>query len=331
MRASPILLHADCRRAVSRLFPSLSYHIVSRYMDMDKELLSICIPTRNRSLWLGIALSQLASEIEANKISPDVLKIYVSDNCSTDDTESMVRIFQARLPHLIYSRHPSNIGGDPNILYCYNLGMGDYRWVMGDDDAICPGALLYILDSLRKNRPALFINSDGRYACGFKTPKLFESYRKFSQTCMRVNPHMLLAHSLISANILKADCYDYNFAVAKTDTSYGHMYGLVGAMSDEAGGVFVTDQQTITVRNSSLDPVDGIWPADMYKLWGDYLDWLKEWFDLNNLDRNLIPAYTRRALVCQFKAHPLMAMVQFAKTFSQLQTWRTLWTLLKCH
>jgi glycosyltransferase involved in cell wall biosynthesis len=296
---------------------------------MDKEFLSICIPTRNRSLWLGRALSQLASEIDANKIGPDVLKIYVSDNCSTDDTESIIKIFQARLPHLIYSRQPSNIGGDPNILHCCNLGAGEYRWVMGDDDTIEPKTLGYILDCLRKFSPALFLNSDGRYACGFKTPKLFGSYREFSQTCMQVNPHMLLAHSLITGNIFRADCFKYDFAISKMETSYGHMYGMVGAMADVSGGVFITDRQTIRVRDSSLDPVDGVWPVDMYKLWGDYLDWIKQRFDLDDINREDIPKYIRRALILGLKAHPLETAWRYGKNLNRKQTWQSFWKLLK--
>lgn len=296
---------------------------------METAFLSICIPTRNRSIWLVRALSQLASEIEANNIGPDVLKVYVSDNCSTDDTESMVKIFKARLPHLIYSRHPSNIGGDPNILHCCNLGAGHYRWVMGDDDAISPKTLGYIVDCLRKCQPALFINSGGGYACGFQTPKLFGSYREFSQACVRANPHMLLAHSLITGNIFRADCFNYKFAISKTETCYGHMYGMVDAMADAAGGVFVTDRQTITVRDSSLDPVDGVWPVDMYKLWGDYLDWIKGRLELKDLDRNIIPQYIRRALILELKSHPFKSGWRYARNINRMQTWRSLVKVLK--
>jgi glycosyltransferase involved in cell wall biosynthesis len=296
---------------------------------MTKEFLSICIPTRNRSIWLGKALSKLAVEIKANNIGPDILRIYVSDNCSTDDTETKARSFQLRLPHLVYSRHLSNLGGDPNILHCYSLGAGEYRWVMGDDDAIYSKTLGYILDCLRSDRPALFLNRGGGYDCGFKTPKLFGSYREFALTCMLVNPHMLIAHSLISANIFRADCFNRDFAISKLRTSYGHMYGMVDAMSDMSGGVFVTNRQTITVRNSSLDAVDGVWPADMYKLWGDYLDWIKSRFELNDLDRNNIPVYIRRALFLELKAHPLETAWRYGQNLNRAQTWKSFLKLLK--
>ena len=296
---------------------------------MAGEFLSICIPTRNRSSWLERALAQLAAEIEANNIGSEVLRIYISDNCSTDDTARKVKDFQARLPHLSYSRQMTNLGGDPNILHCGRTGTGEYRWIMGDDDTICPGGLGYILECLRKNRLALFINSDGRYACGFTTPVLFGSYREFAQTSLRTNPHMLLAHSLITANIFRADCFDYAFAMSLVKTSYGHMYGMVGTMKNDAGGVFVTERQTITVRDSSLDAVDGVWPADMYRIWGDYLVWVKEQFDLEELQRERIPNYIRRALILEFKARPFSGAWRYAKKLNRAQTWRSFWKLLK--
>ena len=297
---------------------------------MAEEFLSICIPTRNRSAWLERALAQLAAEIEANKIGPEVLRIYISDNCSTDDTAGKTKDFQARLPHLSYSRQKTNVGAALNAAHCGRTGAGEYRWVMGDDDAICPGTLGYILECLRKNRPALFINGGGTYACGFKTPVLFGSYREFARTCQRVNPHMLLAHSLITANIYRADCFNYDLAITLVNTHYGYMYAMVGKMQDDAGGVFVTDRQTITVRNSSLDPVDGIWPtlADMYKIWGDYLVWVKEQFDLKDLQRERIPEYIRRALILQFKARPFSSFWHYTKHLNRAQTWQSLWKLL---
>lgn len=295
---------------------------------MSNEFLSICIPTRNRSGWLKKALSRLADEIEINNIGPDVLKIYVSDNCSTDDTATTVHKFQKRLPHLFYSCHPSNIGGDRNILHCYGLGEGTYRWVMGDDDAICSGTLGYILDCLRDMRPALFINSARRPSYGFIPPKLFKSYQEFLELCMRVNPQMILAHSLITANIFRSDCFNCDFALSKIETCYGHMYGMLEGMSEIEGGVFVTDQETMTVRNSSLDPVDGVWPADMYKIWGDYLDWIKEKFGLKELDRSRIPDYMRQAIWLEFKAHPFKTAWHYGKNLNRAQTWKSFFKVI---
>lgn len=294
---------------------------------MANELLTICIPTRNRSRWLERALARLTAEIEANHIGPEVLKIYVSDNFSSDDTTDKVRHFQTRLPHLAYTRQSANIGADSNINHCGQAGTGEYKWVMGDDDAIRTGALAYILECLRKHRPALFINTGELFACGFKTPKLFRSYREFALTCMQVNPQLLLGHSLITANIFRSACFDYGLAMAAIHTSYGHMHGMLTRMNEEAGGVFVTGRPTIAVRNSSMDPVDGLWPADMHKIWGDYLMWLKQQFDLSDCQREKIPEYIRRSLILQLKSQPFRTAWYYGRSLNHAQTWRSLWKL----
>lgn len=296
---------------------------------METEFLSICIPTRNRRVWLDRALSCLADELDSNRSSMDAVNIYISDNCSNDDTESVVRQARSRLPHLDYFCQPSNIGGELNLIYCSKLGAGEYRWVMGDDDAIYPGALKYILGCLQDLRPALFINCEGKSAYSFKPPALFANYREFSKICEIKNPYMLLAHSLITASIFRSDCFNYDFALSRVGSCYCHMYGMIEAMADDEGSVFVADRQTMTVRNSSLDPVDGVWPVDMYKIWGDYLDWVKSRFGLTTLDRNRIPVYIRQALLLELKKHPIEVALHHAKNLHRAQTWISLFKIIK--
>ena len=55
------------------------------------ELLSICIPTFNRCKYLTNLLDQLAC---ASILTNDI-KIYISDNESTDDTKKVVDTFIA--------------------------------------------------------------------------------------------------------------------------------------------------------------------------------------------------------------------------------------------
>jgi len=253
----------------------------------------------------------------------------VSDNCSTDDTKIMVQTYQAKYSHIDYSCHPLNLGGNANIIHCHGIGAGRYRWVMGDDDAISTGQLVPILNCLQRSQPALFINSSGGYAYGFKTPALFEDYRAFARTCAKINPHALVAHSLITSNIFRSECFDGSFARSKIETSYGHMYGLVQAMSDSAGGVYVAGRQTITVRDSSLDPADGIWPSDMYALWRDYLNWLRTRLHLTDIDGSGIHRYIQHALVLEFKAQPFRAAWRYGKRLSHLQTWISVKNMLK--
>ena len=54
---------------------------------MDKQpLLSVCIPTYNRSTFLQEALMNL---LDNQKTCEFCVEILISDNCSTDETESV--------------------------------------------------------------------------------------------------------------------------------------------------------------------------------------------------------------------------------------------------
>lgn len=63
------------------------------------------------------------------------LTFYVLDNASTDHTREVVESFQKKWPTLQYVRHAYNIGGNGNILRAVECGIGDYLWIIGDDDA----------------------------------------------------------------------------------------------------------------------------------------------------------------------------------------------------
>lgn len=295
---------------------------------MASELLSLCIPTRNRARWLEIALTVLAKDVQKHHISPDVFKIYISDNCATDDTPAVVKRFQEQMPGLIYSRNETNIGGDRNILHCPELAKGQYVWIMGDDDSVIPGRLPFILDVLSKNRLALFLNLGVQSAPGFKLPAHFKNFRGFAQACSQVNPQTLLSHSLISANIFRAECFDLKLAHERIKTFYGHMYAMVDRMDDNAGGVYVPNRATIKIRNSSTDPIDGIWPPNLETSWRDYLAWLKEKFDLKELDPTKVNAYVRLAVFHEFKAHPFRSAWHYSAFLKHKQTYKTAWRLL---
>lgn len=296
--------------------------------NMDSELLSICIPTRNRSYWLEISLNALINDIHAHGITPEVLKIYISDNCATDNTPELVRQFQTKYPGLIYTRNATNIGADRNAIHCPELAHGTYVWVMGDDDSILPGRLPQILDILRNNRLALFINYGAQFATGFKLPGKFANFKEFAQKCEKANPQFLLSHSLVSSNIFRTELFDHKLAIDLVNTFYGHMYGMIDKMDDKAGGVYVPEWPSLKIRNSSVDPIDGVWPANLEKSWREYLAWLKKKFDLKTLDPEKLNIYARRALFLEIKTHPINSVIHYAGFLKHKQTYKTLWKMI---
>ena len=70
-----------------------------------KPIISICIPTYNRSRHLSNCLNSI---ILNKNISNLNIQICVSDNCSTDDTEKVVRLAQREID-IEYQKNEENI------------------------------------------------------------------------------------------------------------------------------------------------------------------------------------------------------------------------------
>ena len=92
-------------------------------------LVTIAIPTFNRADGnLICALQSAISQTYQN------IEIIVSDNCSSDHTEQVVKQFED--PRLQYVRHPENIGANANFNFCLSQAKGDYFLLLHDDDLI---------------------------------------------------------------------------------------------------------------------------------------------------------------------------------------------------
>jgi glycosyltransferase involved in cell wall biosynthesis len=118
---------------------------------MTSPLLSICIPTYNRSRYLKRCLSNIVEHFNQNPELKQVVEVIVSDNCSTDDTKATVLSFTESIPLLVYSRNDENIGFDRNVSTLITKARGKYCWYLGDDDLIIPGALKVVFEKFATN------------------------------------------------------------------------------------------------------------------------------------------------------------------------------------
>lgn len=104
---------------------------------MDKYLLSICIPTYNRSKILDNTLKKLFSnpDFDSSKI-----EVIVSDNCSTDDTATIA----AKYPYVKYFCNTENIR-DANFSTALNYATGTYIRLFNDTISFREGRLYALL------------------------------------------------------------------------------------------------------------------------------------------------------------------------------------------
>lgn len=116
-------------------------------MKNKQPLLSICIPTWNRSKYLKLSLESFKEQLKT--INSEEIELFVSDNCSEDDTPLVVQSFiDAGLP-ITYNRNEENIGAAGNFIKCMRWAAGKYIYLLGDDDLLKPNAVKYILDLIR--------------------------------------------------------------------------------------------------------------------------------------------------------------------------------------
>lgn len=133
---------------------------------MKSAILSICIPTYNRASYLRRCLNSIAIQFRKEF----EIEIFISNNCSNDETEEVVLDFLGILP-ITYKKNTTNLGPDLNIAQCYNTASGKYVMVFGDDDIFIGNALESILSVLKMGDfGIIFLN----YGGFFKDPKEFK-------------------------------------------------------------------------------------------------------------------------------------------------------------
>lgn len=143
-------------------------------------ILSICIPTYNRSKYLNSSLKSIFKQIENNQN----VEVIVCDNDSTDNTSEIVKSYENHL-NFKYFRQKANVGMSINILNTISLANGEFCWIIGDDDFVLQGAIEQILLLIKSN-----VNVDFFYAKsqGFQLSE-YEAYADLFETslCKSVN------------------------------------------------------------------------------------------------------------------------------------------------
>lgn len=119
--------------------------------------LSICIPTYNRASHLSNCLNSIIISSLNSKIK---FQVCVSDNCSTDNTEDVVRTAQSAID-IKYHKNDRNLGHARNFLNVISMASGEFIWLIGDDDLLMPYAIeeLHRLIGGHPNVDFFYVNS----------------------------------------------------------------------------------------------------------------------------------------------------------------------------
>jgi abequosyltransferase len=221
---------------------------------VNQPVLTIAIPTFNRSGCLSLCLSTLIPQVQA---AGDEVELIISDNASTDDTQDVVQSCITSGVSLLYLRNESNVGADRNFVQCFRRARGKYLLLLGDDDVLLSGALEKLLPIL-KSKHAGVVHFKGY---GFRNDFLAEQprrprsgkvveYRNPRAFAAKVNINLtfisgnVVNRSLVGDRVRFEDCLDTNLVqlgwivpaalAASTNVVFDEF--LVAAKAENTGG-----------------------------------------------------------------------------------------------
>lgn len=122
---------------------------------MNQEtILTIAIPTYNRKDSLIGTLNALLPQMVSD------CNLLIIDNCSDIPVESYVLEMFESYPELKFKifRNKVNIGGDSNIIRCFEFCETEWLWTLGDDDVIKEDAIKTIFRDIKLYPDVLYIN-----------------------------------------------------------------------------------------------------------------------------------------------------------------------------
>ena len=97
--------------------------------------IGVCIPTYQRG---NITKESIKHIYENNKVLFDagICHFYISDDCSKDDTFSILSNLNKEINCITIQKTECNLGFEGNNGRCIQMCEKDYAWLLGDDDTI---------------------------------------------------------------------------------------------------------------------------------------------------------------------------------------------------
>jgi len=191
---------------------------------MDKPLISICIPTYNRAVFLQECLASITQQFIATDVKNKV-DVFILDNQSEDNTASVARAFCDRFDNIKYIKDDSNRKIVPGIIKAATLADGEYIWIFSDDDLQAASALKTIIDFIKNyNAPeVIFCNLASFYKrdvisqpnlLKLEADVLFSSRRELFALLNRKFPTSIDYYTTLCSNwLLKKEVFDKNYFI----------------------------------------------------------------------------------------------------------------------
>ncbi|GIH69062.1 glycosyltransferase family 2 protein [Sphaerimonospora thailandensis] len=126
-------------------------------MRGNDVLVSVGLPVRNAADRLERVIGSVLAQDHEH------IRLVVSDNASTDDTEELCRELARSDRRILYHRQTENVGILNNFITVMRLAEGDlFRWV-GDDDWLAPHCVSRMVDVFARDERLLLVTSQTAY------------------------------------------------------------------------------------------------------------------------------------------------------------------------
>lgn len=183
-------------------------------MESKSEcILSICIPTYNRARFLVNSIESLYQQMDDELYRQ--VEVMVSNNCSTDNTDAIVKEYIDKGMPITYFENKVNIGADGNFLQCIRYAKGKYVLLLGDDDLLLKGSVATLANILSRDGYGLVYISGRPYAERTAAGPDIASVDLIGQTYTNINRFLMMEHisiTFISGNIFnKTILPEFNF------------------------------------------------------------------------------------------------------------------------
>ncbi len=243
-----------------------------------KTVLSICIPTFNRSSFLKRNLYVIASLIGSKDI-----EIVICDDGSIDNTPEVISEFKKDNPNLrvIDKRFKKTVSFDRNVLEMVKIANGNFCWLLGDDDVPVRRSLEKILSVISKhpNLSLIHLNysrfdnllkkvTAKKMVNGIRKDILFKKYEDFYFKPIKNSYFKFLGTHTITMSSDVVNRKKWLTASKRLKKYIGHNFihsFVIGTIIKGENSVyFVSDPQVQYLSNNHR-----VWPND---IWRDYND-----------------------------------------------------------
>lgn len=228
-----------------------------------KPLISIVIPSNNRTDLLGQAIHSIISETgwDSN------CELCISDNSTGDETFTFINTRYDRNPQIVYRRSLDAPSLDENVNMAISMARGEYVWVFGDDDLIEVNFLAKLISYLKTSAPDIVILNSS----SFQEQGQVEASRRSLENLVvyeRENNDLFLAEqgayiSYVASIVIKKKLWTKFFRPEKIGTFFAHIDAVCRAKIGHTAHFL--PQKAIRMRLHMQT-----WTAKHFEIWNIY-------------------------------------------------------------